>query len=399
MDGTINSLSNITATGNISGNYILGNGSQLAGVTKNAFGQILISGESNVDASGEDDLTLVASGDITLATDAANNTITIGGSGSGYGNANVTDYLASGASTGDIDFTGNLFVQSANSTLSVDNYDGNVTSGTGVDTITFISDPGLYNGEAVLFSGTTNANITFLNGNVYYVLSAGGGSYKLYTDEGTVSPLTSGLSAESPSGLDADIRNEDNRNAYIYGNLYVTTGGTMHTNAIKPYTSGGTFSMTGIRASDVGIGDYFMPDTGGTVEGAVLTAHSDGAATFDVGFDIQSSSAVDLITVEEARNSSVGPEERYKKARGSVGSETVVSNNDRILESEYYGHDGTSYQMTFGEHVYVDGDADLSVGTGIVPLTKEWYTFTGGNVSAGFVASICKMTADRTIIF
>ena len=51
------------------------------------------------------------------------------------------------------------------------------------------------------------------------------------------------------------------------------------------------------------------------------------------------------------------------------------------------------------EHVYVDGDVDPNITANVVPLTKEFMTYTGGDVNAGFLQSIVKLTADRTIIF
>ena len=68
------------STGNISGSYILGNGSQLTGI--NAFGVIQVAGESDIEAdSSSDTLTLVAGSGIIITTDAANDSIEITGTG------------------------------------------------------------------------------------------------------------------------------------------------------------------------------------------------------------------------------------------------------------------------------------------------------------------------------
>ena len=107
----ISNAGNITTVGNISGNYILGDGSQLTGISTSSFGTVTVSGQTNIQASqGNAVLDLATSGDITLST--SGNTLTIGGSGGGYGNANVTNYLASGTSTGNVAFTGNLNIES-----------------------------------------------------------------------------------------------------------------------------------------------------------------------------------------------------------------------------------------------------------------------------------------------
>ena len=67
----------IATTGNISGGNILGNGATLSGI--NAFGNIAVAGETTVSAdTTSDTLTFAEGTGISIVTDAANNTITIG---------------------------------------------------------------------------------------------------------------------------------------------------------------------------------------------------------------------------------------------------------------------------------------------------------------------------------
>jgi hypothetical protein len=67
----------ISATGNITGGNILGNGATLTGI--NAFGNIVVAGESTVAAGNTSDtLTFAEGSGISIVTDAANNIITIG---------------------------------------------------------------------------------------------------------------------------------------------------------------------------------------------------------------------------------------------------------------------------------------------------------------------------------
>jgi hypothetical protein len=66
-----------TATGNVTGGNILGNGASLSGI--NAFGNIAVAGESTVSADNTSDtLTFAEGSGISITTDAANNIITIG---------------------------------------------------------------------------------------------------------------------------------------------------------------------------------------------------------------------------------------------------------------------------------------------------------------------------------
>jgi len=65
----------ISATGNITGSYVFGDGSQLSGI--NAFGTIAVSGQGNVVAGGLNaPVTFVAGSGITIVTDASNDSVT-----------------------------------------------------------------------------------------------------------------------------------------------------------------------------------------------------------------------------------------------------------------------------------------------------------------------------------
>lgn len=80
--GNINTTGQVVATGNVSGNFVLGNGSQLTGI--NAFSTISVAGQSNIVAESiSDTLTFTAGSGIVLFTDAANDVITIATSGTG----------------------------------------------------------------------------------------------------------------------------------------------------------------------------------------------------------------------------------------------------------------------------------------------------------------------------
>ena len=288
-DGKLHTAGNITSDGNISGSYILGDGSQLQNLPTggDSFGTVTVAGQTNIQASqGNAVLDIASSGDITLTT--SGNTLTIGGSGSGYGNAEVTDYLASGTSTGNVEFTGNLIVESGNISPIITAYDGNVATSGNIDEVTFQSDPVLYVGQPITFSGTTNSNLVFLNGNTYFVRSVGGGVYRLFTDSGALTGLQSGLGSETPNSLAGSVRDEDNNEAYIYGNLYVSGGSSLHTNDIQPTTPGGTFSMSSIRASDVGLGsggnNFFFPETGGNTRGGIMVSQNDSVGVWEQGY-------------------------------------------------------------------------------------------------------------------
>ena len=74
--GLITATGNIISVGNVSGNFMLGNGSQLSGI--NSFSSIAVTAGNTVSADSiADTLTLAAGSGITIVADSANDSITI----------------------------------------------------------------------------------------------------------------------------------------------------------------------------------------------------------------------------------------------------------------------------------------------------------------------------------
>jgi hypothetical protein len=74
--GNIDTSGQITAVGNISGNYFIGNGSQLSGI--NAFSSINVTGQDSIVANSiSDSLTFAGDAGIAILANATTNTITI----------------------------------------------------------------------------------------------------------------------------------------------------------------------------------------------------------------------------------------------------------------------------------------------------------------------------------
>jgi hypothetical protein len=121
-----------------------------------------------------------------------------------------------------------------------------------------------------------------------------------------------------------------------------------------------------------------------------------GLGTF---FDFQMVKQNDqyFTTKQLSRNTSLGITEAIIKSRGTASVPTIISGNDRIHEVDYYGHDGTNFVQTFGEHIYQDAFTG-GISTGTIPLAMEIYTKQNG-VSSTFDQSLVKFRADRTIAF
>jgi hypothetical protein len=117
----------ISATGNVTGSYILGNGSQLTGLPA-TYGNANV---SNFLANGFGSNNITTTGNIitgNILTDGyyyANGT-PFTGSGSSYGNANVSNFLANGFGSNNITTTGNIAVDNISMTGNLTNPSGSV---------------------------------------------------------------------------------------------------------------------------------------------------------------------------------------------------------------------------------------------------------------------------------
>ncbi len=75
----------------------------------NSFGTIDVSGQTSVIAGNVSaNLTLAAAGAIEITTDAANGTVTIGGTGGTYGNTDVENFLSANVMTANLDIQGSM---------------------------------------------------------------------------------------------------------------------------------------------------------------------------------------------------------------------------------------------------------------------------------------------------
>ena len=385
LTGAVTSDSNITTTANISGNYILGNGSQLTGIAGS------------------------------------------------YGNSDVANFLDSDTMTANIEYTGNLLVgaPAANVVVNVQAYFGNVNTGS-QDQFQPASNLTVADGAAVLFNGqAANTTLTFLNGNVYYVTSAGGGVWNLFEDSGLTTQLQSGLDNESGNinGLTAEYVGTGVSKANIEGTVYVTdnveaeddvkAGNALFGDKIYPFTGGGTIGFTGVRMSDVGLGgsagtDFFWPETGRPDAGSLLIAGTGGNGYWAPGVHLQNEDLNDFqpANIISATATSDGVTNLYQRARGNVSAPTALENvasgndRDRIARTEYFGHDGTNYLNSFNCSIYADANISAggvaNIAANVMPLSMEFSVWEDGELAKnnlGYGFPIMKLRADRSIEF
>ena len=228
----------ITATGNVAGNYFIGNGSLLTGIS--------------------------------------------GGGGSSYGNSDVATFLDSDTMTANIEYTGNLLVGApvANANITINDAQGSTNGSIPVDSISFTGGQIFSDATPITFHAGSDPKVSALDGLVFYLKwdTRDGGRFALYDNSG----LTTGSTRISPAGGfsgsnigTAEYESTGVSQANVEGTLNVSgavdlaTGGgnaTFGGNVItgsshKLYTTGieniggGTISIPSLRVTDFAAND------------------------------------------------------------------------------------------------------------------------------------------------
>ncbi len=398
LDGTITSKANIEAR-----QTLIGANLTVAGIsypsTDGTTGQVL---------------TTNGAGQLTFTSAAGT-----------YGNIEVANFLANGfgsntiTTTGDI--TANEFIGDLDGAVATGVYNntgGTLTKGTPVyitgangdeanvapaenDDATKMPAMGVIkeniaagaSGQAVV-SGIMNfASHGFTLGADLYINDAGGltdiepsGESALLQKMGKA--LTSNFIIVQGAGRTNATPNLDVGNIFLgnaSGNA-VTADFTSEANAAILNYNGDITRMNQANISRISVG-------GGNID------LDSGLLTFpDLQFYTQTSGERYFIGAQMSASTSTGITDAYVKSRGNIASPSVLSNNDRILETDYYAHDGSNYIQTFGEHIYHD-NATSGISAGTLPVAKEIYTKQNGDSSQPFDMSIVKFRADRTIAF
>lgn len=108
-------------------------------------------------------------------------------------------------------------------------------------------------------------------------------------------------------------------------------------------------------------GDIWVEKAGDTMTGALTIA---------------SSSAL-LAILQRASANSGGPSFTFRKSRGSIGSETIVSSGDDVGALNFQGYDGSAFQPL----AYIIGVVDTTPGANDMPGRLEFYTTPDGSVT------------------
>ena len=483
LDGTISSVANITATGNVQGAYVLGNGSALSSLTSSQITDFSSASNSaittklgdltsNVDTTASLNFTADTS-DLALITAVADTgssgttvlDITSARSGDGGPQTFYSKATGSIASPGAISTRDYVYRERYKGHDGTDyqetmgymvyqdsdvggvssnivplafefytNNEGNVNAGFIQSLIRMDSNRTIMfndDGTRTFGSGTGNANITQdgtintvadinATGNIVSsanINAAGGTLTGIVTSNSNIT-TTANVSGNyilgngsQLTGISGTYSNSDvetflsanvvTANIDTQGNINVNQdihlANAVFTDKIFPFTSGGTFSLTSLRATDVGIGSptFFFPDTGANQTGAVLTTQANGVGTFNIGLSTESESSVEMIESKIYRDGTNGTAMDFYKAGGNIASPTAPGANDYVVQMDCFIHDGTQFLNAAGYHVFQDGDSG-SVGTNDTPVSHEFYVKKD---QTGFQKSVMKLTADQTIIF
>jgi hypothetical protein len=119
VTGLISATGNILTTGNISGNYFLGNGSQLTGIaTTNSFSNVFANGTAVLATSGSSVLTVTPGNNQVITGNNTSKTVTIAvndnpafANVSATGNITAANFIGNIISANNISNIGNVFVQ------------------------------------------------------------------------------------------------------------------------------------------------------------------------------------------------------------------------------------------------------------------------------------------------
>ena len=459
LDGTINSVANITATGNISGAYILGNGSQLSGLTTgvtnaqaqsfiqtnglamtaNITSNSLISTTGNVQFNADTDV----SGLSGLTFDSSTNNLGLGTATPGAalhirGTSNesqifMTEY--NGTSSAGIDlrtFRAGGTEASPTVTPKSDRiweslhyaYDGVGASGDGISTgfqnafsEQIITDPSVdhaanlvpvfkqfhtyLDGDATttphaLMRMRSNGDIQF---NMTNAFSYTGAANTVISKDGII----------TTNGNVTSLANINAAGGTLTGAVTSDSNITTTANVSGNYILGNGSQLTGLTSGGItnaqaqayiqsnGLAMTSNIDTTASIN---FTADSSDDTLIKVEADTPSSGTT-ILDITSARSGDGGPQAFYRKATGSIASPGALGTRDYVYREKFYGHDGTDYLETFGMFVYQDNSSITggSVSANVVPLAMEFYTEQDGDVNHGFNQSIMRMTPSRTIEF
>ena len=338
--GTLSSLAvtgnvsagNVNATGNVSGLYFIGNGSQLTGINTGSPNQI-INGTSNVTIA-------TANGNVTLSAAGSANVIVVTSTGVNVsGTLNTGSGVITGNGSGLSSIVGaNVTGQVSNALVAGTVYTAAQPNITSVGTLTSLSVSGnisAANVTANLFgngagiSSIAGANITGTVANATYATSAGTATSA--TTAGTVTtnaqPNITSVGTLTSLSVTGNITGA-NITANIFGNGSGLTGSASAFTANNANYLGGYSwaSPPQIGSSTANYGTFSGLTVNGTLSGANITASGNvSAANVNVTTGVIYGNGAGLTNINGSYVTGTVANATYATSAGSAGSATSAT--------------------------------------------------------------------------
>ena len=410
--GNVYSLGVVSAVGNVTGSYIIGNGSQLTG---------LPAGYANSDvaaylASGTDSSNIITTANIQGSYIIGNGS-QLTGLPAGYANSNVAAYLASGNVTTDILTTGNI---SATGNITSGNI---VTSGTGGNISganyilgNVISASGNIYGSNISTTGNiisgnistagTGGNISGANYILANIVSASGnvtGSYIL----GNGSQLTglpagyanADVAAYLASGTDSSniITTGNISGSYILGNGSQLTGlpaGYANSN-VASYLASGTDSQNIITTANVQGGNFITTGTA-SIGGFTIGANSITSQGPTLTLDPNASGGIDGNVVVQG-NLVVNGNMTYINSNNITTNDLTINMANNAATPTAANGGGIGVGPAGAEYISLTYNSASNIWVASNGLSVQGNTQTAGNVLAGNIVTGGAITATGNV--
>jgi hypothetical protein len=347
----------------------IGDGTTTGGTSIGYFGSVAVSGQSTIKSTGVNEaLTIVAGANISLLTDANTGTLTIAAAPQELTNGslrlfqnNITslnsneDINIDPAGTGKVNVTGNLTATTLTGALT-GNVTGNVTGSAGsVTNGVYTTDTGTVT-NTMLAGSIANAKL------VNSSLTIGSTAISLGSAGTTISGLTS-LTSTTLNSTELNVTGIfSNQNISIDEN-FIKTSNSNQSIFLDPAGTGVVNVNANLITSGIQI---FGPGSGGASGDGTLLIINQNQAT------------VPLTVLDIHSTASPGSAINFSRARGSIGTQTTVQNNDNIHQLAFTGHDGTTFRLSSSIIATVDG----AVSSNVVPGKLAFTTTNSAGTSA-----------------
>jgi hypothetical protein len=384
--GLISAVGNIKTTGNVSGNYFIGNGSQLTGITVSA-GTAIVNGNSNVTVNANGNITISSAGFSNVAVFAntgvyvdglvsstgniagnylLGNGAFITGLPAGYSNADVANYLPT--------YSGNLVSLTGPVTTTSNITGGNVLTGGLISAVGNVSGNYIL-GNGALLTGviTSVANINNGTSNVTVVSSGGNVTVGV---AGTSNVAVFAATGEYVTGVISASGNVTGGNVLTAGLISATSTITSAANIIGGNVlTGGLISAIGNIQGNVFIGNGagLTSLTGANVTGTVANAtYADLAGTVTNNAQANITSVGILTSLSVSGNTTTG----NLLTGGLISATSTITSAANITGGNLLTAGLISATSTITSAANITGGNILTAG-----LISATGNVTGGNVN------------------